>query len=94
MRKLDASMKKLKKGIDDSFRITRPNGRSYVNYTCSTGKTVTVDYFALRDLMEYYTETRDKANRILVARDMLHGVFFGEEPTDKEKLIREVLRGR
>jgi hypothetical protein len=54
MRRMEAQIRKLKRGMDESFRITRPDGSTYVNYTCSQGKMVTVDYFALQDLIEFY----------------------------------------
>jgi hypothetical protein len=93
MKRLRASVRKINQGIDASFTITQ-NGRTFVNKTCSQGKMVSVDYFALCDLLEYFEETQKQSNRVMVARDMLKDVFFGSEPEDKEKTIREVLRGR
>jgi hypothetical protein len=94
MKRLKASVRKIQKGIDDSFRITLKDGTTYVNKTCSQGKMVTVDYFALCDLLEYFENTQKQSNRVMVARDMLKDAFWGQEPEDKEKIIREVLRGR
>ena len=90
MKRLDAALRKIKKGMDDSFRITLADGTTCVNYTCSQGKMVTVDYFALRDLIEFYRETRDKANRVMIARDLLHGIYFTSDPVDKERTIATV----
>jgi hypothetical protein len=89
MKRLDAALRKIKKGMDASFTVTQ-NGRTFINYTCSQGKMVTVDYFALKALIEFYEETRDKANRIMIARDMLRGVYFSSEPIDKGKTITTV----
>lgn len=90
MKELDASVRKIKRGMDDSFRMTRSDGTTYVNYTCGTGKMVTVDYFALRDLLDFYKETKDAVNKVLIARELLRLVHWGMEPKDKEKTIAAI----
>lgn len=99
MKRLEASVQKIRKGIDDSFRSRNAargvpdHPKCLANTTCSQGQMVTVDYFALNDLLRYFEETKKISNRVLVARHMLDGVFFGR-PADIEKTIREVLSGR
>jgi hypothetical protein len=84
MRRMEAQIRKLKRGMDESFRITRPDGSTYVNYTCSQGKMVTVDYFALQDLIEFYEETRVAASQVIVAREALKHTYWAKDPLPKE----------
>jgi hypothetical protein len=80
MKHLESKVRKIKQGIEDSFRITLPDGTTHVNYTCSQGKMVTVDYFALKDLIEFYEETKVAASRVIVARETLARTYWGKDP--------------
>ncbi len=80
MRHMEKQIKKLNKGIKDSFTHIDSNGNKVTNYTCSQGRMVEVDYFALQDLIEFYEETKKAASQVIIAREALVHAYWPKEP--------------
>ncbi len=51
----------------------------------NSGCQVSVDYFALRNLINYFDETQDAALRVAKARDLLENVMFSVNPGRAER---------
>jgi hypothetical protein len=82
-------MKNLSKDVDKLKRMIDNSRRTKNGYKCmNSGDVVTVDYFALCNLIKFYEMTKNDVNRVLIARDMLNKTFFGFQPVDKEEVIK------
>jgi hypothetical protein len=72
MRNLQKAVTKLKNNI-------KASGQRCWN----TNDQVYVSYFALQELIKYYEYSRDDAERILEARELLDKVYFIFQPSSK-----------
>lgn len=67
MRDLRKVVAKLRRAADAELTARR---------AMSSGAKVSVDYFALIDLIDYFDETQDAATRVIKARDLLEDIMF------------------
>lgn len=84
MRQLEKRIKNIKKDMDLCFTMTQ-NGRTFVNYTCSQEKMVSIHYFDVKALIEFYEETKEAASKVIKAREMLSNAYWGKEPLVESK---------
>lgn len=73
----------MRKGIGP--KLTKSVGKlkeqmkSQTKGAMNAGDEVYVDYFALSDLLCYFEETKEAAERVIRARDELHQLFFSSD---------------